>query len=149
MSSTAMAATDETRNGESIQTKELAILANFVELLTLNLKTTTVNFGDVFTGATVEAVTVTADVTGDADETYTFNISTGTNSHVLINGNDVSTNALITTGENISGSATTFSFEVGLDTSSEGITADVSENVTVSITYDAIEATSTLPVEPA
>ena len=142
-----MAATDQTRNGESIQTKELAILANFVQLLTLDLKTTTVNFGDVFQGATVTPVTVTADVTGDADETYTFNISTGTDSHVLINGNDVSSTALNTTGETITGSATTFSFTVGLDTSSDGITADVSENVTVSITYDAIEATSTLPAE--
>lgn len=145
MSSTAMAANDDTRMGESIKTETLAISANYIELLTLNLQKTTIDFGDVFTAASVDAVTVTADVTGDADETFTYNISTVADSHVLINGNDVSSTPFTLASQVLTDGAVTFNFTVDLDTTS-GIIADVSENVTVTITYDAIEATSFTPV---
>lgn len=139
MSSTAIAAD---RMGESEVFKTLTVSANYVKTLALNLNTSTINFGDVFTGATVDLVDVVATVTGDAGETFTYLIETsGTNVTLAPTTGNTDTAAL--EGSKIAITETTgtaLQFSVGLNTT--GLESAVSnETVTVTISYDAIAAT--------
>lgn len=140
MSATAVAADDKTaRETDSAKSASLNVIANYVKNLTVGLDLSDINFGDVFTGATVTAVDVQASVTGDADETFTYNITT---TGVAVLGG-------ITTAETVAlggDTAVTLDFTVGLDTSASGISEDVSEIVTIAITYDSIAGGGTTPV---
>ena len=145
MSSTAIAATDATRMGESEVNKTLTVSANYVKTLDMTLDASTINFGDVFAGATVTPETVVANVTGDVNEAFTYKIETDGSKVILgltSGGGSVTSNVI--NGSSIAiGDATTgtdLTFTVGLDTSN--LTSTVTdETVTVTVSYDAIATT--------
>jgi hypothetical protein len=132
MSATAVAADDKAaRETNSAKSASLNVIANYVENLTVGLSLSDIDFGDVFTGATVTAVDVQASITGDAAETFTYDITT---TGVAVLGGTISGTTTALSGD----TAVTLDFTVGLDTSASGISADVSETVTIDITYDSI-----------
>jgi hypothetical protein len=144
MSATAIAATDAQRMTDSTVIKTLTVSANYVETLAMTLNTSTINFGDVFTGATVTPETVIANVKGDIDESFTYKIETS-GSNVLLaltsGGGSVTTNVINGTAiatNNTSG--TDLTFTVGLETTGLA-TAVANETVTVTVSYDAIATT--------
>ncbi|MFT5559013.1 MAG: hypothetical protein ACI9RZ_001489 [Sphingobacteriales bacterium] len=139
MSATAIAADDSTaRMSESAKAASLTVTANYVKLLTVELDLSAIDFGDVFTGATVTDIPVTASITGDAAETFTYAITTSDGGVAVL----ASTAGLTGTDTVLKGDeAVTIPFTVGLDTSS--ITGDVSETVTIDITYDSIAGGTT------
>jgi hypothetical protein len=133
MSSTAMAAESDTRQTESEKTDKIAVTANFIKLLTLNLDVNTINFGDVFKDSTVAVVPVNANITGDSGETFTFGIAT--------DGSAVLGGTLSGTGTALTDDAVVvLPFTVGLNTAD--IAADIDETVTFTITYDSIAGTT-------
>ena len=132
ISATAMGALDTTRMAESEKTADITVTANYVKLLTVGLDVTEINFGDVFTNATVADVPVIASITGDSGETFKYDVTT---TGVAVLTGDTTGTLVALTDE----TPVILNFEVGLDTSA--ITADVNETVTITITYDAIEGT--------
>ncbi|PKH03633.1 hypothetical protein CXF72_05335 [Psychromonas sp. MB-3u-54] len=136
MSTTAMAADDMS---ESAKSADLAVTANYVKLLTVSLDLSTIDFGDVFTDASIAAVAVNASVTGDSGETFTYAITT----------TDNSTTGVVVLGGTLTGSTTALTddvavvlpFTIDLDTSD--IAGDVAETVTIDISYDSIAGTTT------
>ena len=132
ISATAMGAPDTTRMAESEKTADITVTANYVKLLTVGLDVTEINFGDVFTNATVADVPVIASITGDSGETFKYDVTT---TGVAVLTGDTTGTLVALTDE----TPVILNFEVGLDTSA--ITADVNETVTITITYDAIEGT--------
>ena len=139
MSATAVAADDKTaRETDSAKSASLNVIANYVENLTVGLSLSDIDFGDVFTGATVTAVDVQASITGDSAETFTYDI-TSTGPTTLGGTTSGDTTALT------DDAAVTLDFTVGLDTSAEGVSADVTETVTIAITYDSIAGGGTTP----
>jgi hypothetical protein len=130
MSATAVAADDKVaRESESAKSASLNVIANYVKVLTVGLDLSEIDFGDVFTGATVTPVSVTASITGDIAETFTYGVTT---TGVAVLGGTISGEGTALNDD----VAVTLDFTVGLDTST--ITADVSETVTIAITYDSI-----------
>jgi len=135
MSTTAMAADDMS---ESAKAAELTVTANYVKLLTVSLDLATVDFGDVFTNASIAEVAVNASVTGDEAETFTYAITTTDNSTtgVVVLGGTLSGSTTALTGD----VAVVLPFTIDLDTSD--IAGDVSETVTIDISYDSIAGTT-------
>ena len=129
MSSTAMAAEKEGKAAEGTQ-----VNATYVTPLKFSLTITAINFGDIFTNSAVAVQTITANIEGEPDETFTYTVSSES-VPVTLSGQTEGTKTILTNG------TANFDFVVGLDTTK--ITADfVTETVTVSIAYDSIEGTS-------
>jgi hypothetical protein len=131
--SKAMAAQREGETSDGTQ-----VNATYVKPLTFSLTIAAIDFGDVFTDSTVTDETVTANIEGESDETFTYTVSSD-GVYVTLDGS-----ADATLEENsvaLPEGTATFDFDVGLDTAN--ITADFNpEIVTVSIVYDSIEGTS-------
>lgn len=133
ISSPAMAAQREGKTSDGTN-----VDATYVKPLTLSLTITTIDFGDVFTDSTVTDETVTANVGGEPDETFTYTISSD-GVHVTLDG---SADAIIEENSVVLPEGTAnFDFDVGLDTANISAEFDT-ETVTVSIFYDSIEDTS-------
>jgi hypothetical protein len=135
MSATAVAVDDTAqRETDSAKSANLSVIANYVKNLTVGLDLSEINFGDVFTGATVTAVDVNASITGDAAETFAFDITTSdaSGTGVIVLGGTLTGAETGLTGD----TAVVLPFTIDLDTSD--IAADVSETVTIDITYDSI-----------
>jgi hypothetical protein len=137
MSSTALAAnTSEDLDGAVTDT--LSVIANYVVPITVGLSLTKIDFGDVYTDSDITPEAVTATVVGEANETFSYTIASS-GGLALIAGTD--------TGDTGIGFGETdnvtkvLSFTIGLDTANV-TSADVSETVTVSVTYDAIADTT-------
>jgi hypothetical protein len=133
ISSTTMASQREGKTSDRTQ-----VDATYVIPLTLSLTIATIDFGDVYTDSTVTDESVTANVEGDPNETFTYTISSDGDFVTL----DGSGNAILE--ENsvalLEGTAT-FDFDVGLDTANILANFDT-ETVTVRLVYDSIEGTS-------
>jgi hypothetical protein len=142
MSATAVAADDKAaRETESAKSASLTVAANYVKNLTVGLSLSEIDFGDVFTGATVTDIAVTASITGDEAEKFTYAITTNGSAVLTKSG---TTTALSATGTALTGDTpVTLDFTVGLDTSASGISEDMDETVTIDITYDTIAGGTT------
>jgi hypothetical protein len=145
MSATAVAADDKVaRESESAKSTSLDVIANYVKVLTVGLDLSEIDFGDVFTGASVTPVSVTASITGDGIETFSYDITT----------TDVSTTSVVDLGGTLSGEGTALNDDVAVtldftvDLNTADIAGDVAETVTIAITYDSIAGgdTTTTPV---
>jgi hypothetical protein len=133
ISSTAMASQREGKTSDRTQ-----VDATYVIPLTLSLTIATIDFGDVYTDSTVTDESVTANVEGEPNETFTYTISS--------NGDFVTLDGIgnATLEENsvaLPEGTATFDFDVGLDTANILANFDT-ETVTVRIVYDSIEGTS-------
>jgi hypothetical protein len=143
MSATAVAADDSAqRQEDSAKSADLTVVANYVELLTVGLDLSAIDFGDVFTDATVTDVDVTASITGDENETFTYAITTSPGGVTVLGGDLAGTQTQLRGDE-----AVTIPFTVGLNTSN--INGDVSETVTIDITYDSIAGGTTTTTDSA
>lgn len=138
ISSTAFA-TNTSSTLDSAVTDSLSVVANYVEPITVALNLTEINFGDVYTDSAITPEAVTATVSGEANETFSYTIESD-GLLAVIAGTD--------TGGSLVGFTETgltteiLNFTIGLDTANV-TAADVSETVTVSVNYDAIADTST------
>jgi hypothetical protein len=143
MSSTAVA-TNTSVILDTAVTDTLTVTAKYVTPITVQLNTTAIDFGDVYTDSVITAESVQAKVTGEAGETFTYSITaTGTSGLVVIGGTDTSGSTVAF----VTDSATTkaLNFTVGLDASKLTADTDVSETVTISVAYDAIADTVVTP----
>jgi hypothetical protein len=139
MSSTAIAATDTARNTDSITTDSLTINATYVETLAVTLSLTAIDFGEIFTGATVADVEVTANVAGDGAEPFDYTIATsGGAGLVTLDGGlvDLGGSKVLSTG------AAAIVFQVNVQ--SNNIEVDfVQETITTTVNYTAIAGNTT------
>ncbi len=113
-------------------TDSLTVTAKYVKPLTVSLDTTSIDFGDVYTDSTVATVPVVATVAGTVGETFEYTVSSN-GSLVLLTGNTSGTATALGTG------TTDLTFNVGLDTANLSADTDVSEVVTIAVTYDSID----------
>jgi hypothetical protein len=139
MSSTAIAATDETRNTDSTTNDSLTVDATYVETLAVTLSLTAIDFGEIFTNATVDNVAVTANVAGDNEEPFDYTIETS-GSIVTLDGGTVN----LTGSQNLVGGASTITFQVNVDSSLVTETF-AQETITTTVNYTGIAGTSTTP----
>ena len=139
MSSTAIAATDAQRNTDSSTNDSLTVDATYVETLAVTLSLTAIDFGEIFTGATVADVAVTANVAGDKAEPFDYTIATS-GSIVTLDGGTVN----LTGSQNLVGGASTITFQVNLDSSLVTETF-AQETITTTVNYTGIAGTSTTP----
>jgi hypothetical protein len=139
MSSTAIAATDEQRNTDSTTNDSLTVDATYVETLAVTLSLTAIDFGEIFTDATVENVAVTANVAGDNEEPFDYIIETSGSIVTLDNGT-----ANLTGSQNLVGGTSTITFQVNLDSSLVTETF-AQETITTTVNYTGIAGTSTTP----
>ena len=137
MSSTAIAANTSTKL-DSVVTDVLTVSAKFVKPIELALDVTTIDFGDVWSDSTVAVQPVIATVTGEANETFTYSITTD-GSFVAITGAGSAGDSTVsfTTG----GTSETINFNVGLVVDPATTNTVVSEIVTFTVQYDAIAKT--------
>jgi hypothetical protein len=133
ISSTAMASRREGKTSAATQ-----IDATYVTPLTFSLTIATIDFGDVYTGSTVTDESVTANVEGDPNETFTYTISSD-GDFVTLDGSGNAT--LEENSVALPEGTATFDFDVGLDTANILANFDT-ETVTVRLVYDSIEGTS-------
>ncbi|MBA6328529.1 hypothetical protein H4J46_11340 [Colwellia sp. MB02u-6] len=134
-SSTAMAAnTSDTLDGKESDT--LSVIAHYVTPISVALDTTTIDFGDVFTDSEISTEAVVATVVGEADETFTYSV-TSDGDLALLTGD--TTGSTVTFGD--TGTSKALTFNVGLDTG-KVTDADVSEVITIAVNYDAIADTT-------
>ncbi|MFT5559948.1 MAG: hypothetical protein ACI9RZ_002436 [Sphingobacteriales bacterium] len=139
MSSTAIAATDDKRNTDSITTDSLTVDATYVETLAVSLSLDTIDFGEIFTGATVDNVLVTANVSGDGAEPFAYKVETS-GSIVTLDGG---TADLAGTGDLSTG---TGSFTFNVNVKSDDVTDTFAqETITTTVNYTAIAGTTTTP----
>ncbi|AZG35473.1 hypothetical protein [Shewanella psychromarinicola] len=136
MSSTAIAA-NTSQLLDTAVTDTLTVTAKYVTPIAVELDTTAIDFGDVWTDSVIPTVSVVATVTGEADETFTYSV-TG-DAIVLLTGDIAGTATAFVT----SGTTQALTFNVGLDTSGATTGTTVNEIVTVSVIYDAIADTDT------
>jgi hypothetical protein len=138
MSSTALAE-NTAADLDSAVSDSLTVTAKYVTPIAVGLDTSTINFGDVWKTSTVETVLVTATVTGEANESFAYSVSTTGPVELFgaaTGGSEVSVDFLDTTTQSLT-------FNVGL-IESEALTAGtVTENVTISVKYNAIADTTT------
>jgi hypothetical protein len=139
MSSTAIAATDEQRNTDSTTNDSLTVDATYVETLAVTLSLTAIDFGEIFTDATVENVAVTANVAGDNEEPFDYIIETSGSIVTLDNGT-----ANLTGSQNLVGGTSTITFQVNLDSSLVTETF-AQETITTTVNYTGIAGTTTTP----
>jgi hypothetical protein len=139
MSSTAIAETDAQRNTDSTTNDSLTVDATYVETLAVTLSLTAIDFGEIFTDATVENVAVTANVAGDNEEPFDYTIATS-GSIVTLDGGTVN----LTGSQNLVGGASTITFQVNLDSSLVTETF-AQETITTTVNYTGIAGTSTTP----
>jgi hypothetical protein len=139
MSSTAIAATDETRNTDSTTNDSLTVDATYVETLAVTLSLTAIDFGEIFTDATVDDVAVTANIAGDKEEPFEYTIATS-GSIVTLDGGTVN----LTGSQNLVGGASTITFQVNVDSSLVTETF-AQETITTTVNYTAIAGTTTTP----
>jgi hypothetical protein len=137
MSSTALAA-NTSEELDTAATDTLTVTANYVVPISVGLSLTAINFGDVYSDSAITAEAVTATVSGEVDETFTYSIESD-GSLADIGGTNVG-NETISFTETGAGTET-LDFTIGLKTA--GLTEDVNETVTVSVTYNAIADTTT------
>lgn len=140
ISATAMA-TNTSVLLDSAKSASVTVSAHYVKPLEITLDLATINFGDVYTDSVISDETVTATITGTQGETFTYTVSTN-GSLVKINGG--------VAGATYNGAQTGFTggtvdltFDVGLNTAGLSTDTDVSEIVTMTVTYDSIADTST------
>jgi hypothetical protein len=138
MSSTAFA-TNTSSELDSAVTDSLSVIAHYVVPITVAVNLTEINFGDVYIDSAITPEAVTATVVGEALETF---------SYTIVSSGDLAVIGGIDTGATGVGFTETdtvtevLNFTIGLDTANV-TSSDVSETVTVSVTYDAIADTST------
>lgn len=133
VSATSMATnTSEILDGAATDT--LTITANYVKPIAVTLDKSIINFGDVYTDSVISTEAVNATVTGEAGETFSYSVTSG-GDLALLTGNITGVSQAFTEG------AKTLTFNVGLKSSA--LTEDVSETITISVTYDAIADTTT------
>lgn len=133
VSATAMGA-GSTRSVElnTAVTDSLNITAKYVKPLEVTLDTTDIDFGDVFTDSDVDAVPVVATVVGEEGETFTYSV-TSSGALAILTGNTSGAGQVFTNG------SATLNFDVDLNTAGLTADTDVSETVTISVTYDSID----------
>jgi hypothetical protein len=137
MSSTALAAGSSSTLDSAVE-DSLNVIANYVVPITVGLSLTDIDFGDVYTDSATTPEAVTATVVGEPGEKFTYEITASNETLVLIGG--TASGEKITFSE-ADGKTELLSFTVDLETSN--VTAeDVSESVTVSVTYDEIADTT-------
>jgi hypothetical protein len=138
MSSTALASSKTTLDGAVTDT--LSVIANYVVPITVGLSLTAIDFGDVHTDSIITPEAVTATVVGEANETFTYTIASS-GDLALIAGTDGAgaSGVGFTETDNVTKE---LNFTIGLDAKNVTV-ADVTETITVSVTYDAIADTST------
>jgi hypothetical protein len=141
MSSTAIAATDATRNTDSTTIDSLTVDATYVETLAVTLSLTAIDFGEIFTDATVDNVEVTATVAGDKAEPFDYTIATsGGNGLVTLDGKIID----VTGSQNLTSGAATITFQVNLNSSLVTETF-LQETITTTVNYTGIAGTTTSP----
>jgi hypothetical protein len=120
-------------------TDTLTVTANYVKPMTATLNLTDIDFGDVYTDADVDAVPVTATITGEQGETFTYTISaSGTGSgDIVIGGTDTGASTVAFTG-----GSKVLNFTVDLDNANLDANVDIASIITVSVTYDSIDDTT-------
>ena len=139
MSSTAFAATDAQRNTDSTTSADMTVDATYVETLAVSLSLTAIDFGEIFTGATVANVEVTANVTGDKEEPFDYTIATSGSIVTLDGGFDN-----LTGSKNLTEGSDAITFDVNLDSSNVTETF-AQETITTTVIYTGIEGTTTSP----
>jgi uncharacterized protein YdeI (BOF family) len=133
ISSTAMASQRQGKTSDETQ-----VDATYVTPLTLSLTIATIDFGDVYTGSTATDESVTANVEGEPNETFTYTISSD-GDFVTLDGSGNAT--LEENSVALPEGTAAFDFDVGLDTANILANFDT-ETVTVRLVYDSIEGTS-------
>ena len=113
----------------------LKVIAHYVEPLTVELAFTVIDFGDVYTDSEVGTVPVLTELAGEPLEEYSYKISSDGDYATLENKSGTGAFGVDGKGE--------FYFVVGLDTKDLTEDQNVSETVTVSVTYSAIATTTT------
>lgn len=110
----------------------LSVSANYVTPIAISLDTETLDFKDVYVGSTIAKQDVVASITGDAGETFSYEVTTTADKGVILS--DASGTGTISDG------AATFTFGVNMDSDSqhEDVTNQV---VTVTVTYTSIDDT--------
>ncbi|MFT6926656.1 MAG: hypothetical protein ACJAZP_002275 [Psychromonas sp.] len=142
MSSTAMANTSTTLDN-TVVSSDISVVAKYITPMTVKLDTSIINFGDVYTDSDVTVTNVSAYVTGELGETFTYSVVTtenGTAGLVVLTGETGGS------GEEFDADASTaaeLNFAVDLDTSKLIADTDVLETITVTVAYDAIADTTT------
>ena len=118
----------------------LTVTATYVKPISVGLSLSEINFGDVYTDSNVDAVTVTATVSGTADETFTYTISSAGGIVKLSDAAhlDQAVNTPLTGTSTALGSLV---FNVDLDTSQLVADTEVSETITINVQYDSIDDT--------
>ena len=142
MSSTAMANSSTTLD-DTVVSETLSVVAKYITPMTVALDTSIINFGDVYTDSVVTETSVSAYVTGELGETFTYSVVTtenGTAGLVKLSG-DLAGATQVFDAE--VSTAAELNFSVNLDTSKLTANTDVSETITVTVAYDAIAGTTT------
>ena len=143
LSATAMGA-GSTRSDDLNASAEtsLTVKAKYVKPISVGLNYSEIDFGDVYTDSDVTAKLVTATITGTTGETFTYTISAD-GSNVLL-GDETTTTPTIKDDLSAEGAKLgDIKFNVGLDTANLTADTDVSEIVTITVQYDAIDDTTT------
>jgi hypothetical protein len=139
ISSTAIAANTNTSPLlDTAVTNTLTVTAKYVTPIAVSLDTTSIDFGDVWTDSDISTVEVIAEVTGEANETFSYTIKSNGNL-VKFAGDDYS--ATETVGVAFDTTTQKLNFTVGLDTSNAATATTISETITVQVNYDAIADT--------
>jgi hypothetical protein len=137
ISSTALAAGNSSTKLDDAKTQSLNVIAKYVTPIAVGLDTTEINFGDVWSDSDIPEVDVTATVTGEAGETFTYSVSS--DGPVELSGNTDGTAVSFGTEGEVTKSLT---FNVGLNTEEAATGTLVDEIVTISVNYDAIADTT-------
>jgi hypothetical protein len=141
MSSTAIAATDTVRNDDSITSDTLTVDATYVETLAVSLSLDTIDFGEIFTGATVADVAVTANVAGDKAEPFDYIIATSGGANLVTLNGAISD---VTGSETLSSGTAAITFQVNVK-SDEVTGTFAQETITTTVNYTAIAGTTVTP----
>lgn len=108
----------------------LSVSAKYVTPIAISLNTETLDFKDVYVGSIIAKQDVTASITGEAGETFSYAVTTTANKGVILS----SANGTGT----ISDGTATFTFGVNMDSDSQH--EDVTNQlVTVTVTYTSID----------
>ena len=117
-------------------TDTLTVTAKYVTPITVDLDTSTIDFGDVWTDSIIDAEAVVATVTGEIGETFTYSVVTD-GTLTQLSGDITGT----TVGFVTSDTTQLLNFDVDLDTSAATTAGSINEIITVQVIYDAIADT--------
>jgi hypothetical protein len=135
MSSTAIAANTSVLLDTAV-TDTLTVTAKYVTPIAVDLDTSTIDFGDVWTDSIIDTEAVIATVTGEIGETFTYSVVTD-GTLAQLTGNITGTTVDFVTSD----TTQALTFNVGLDTSAATTAGSINEIITVQVIYDAIADT--------